>query len=84
MEYIFTTSICSYALFLFSRNFLNIPVSLIAACIFIPFIQIAEPPVQKLALAFTIFSLLSSKFTININTILLKKIFGLFTIFDTG
>jgi len=58
IEYIFTTSICSYALFLFSRKFLNIPTSLIACCICIPFIQIAEPPVQKLALAFTIFSLL--------------------------
>ena len=58
IEYIFTTSICSYALFLFSRKFLNIPASIIAACVFIPFIQIADPPVQKLALAFTIFSLL--------------------------
>lgn len=34
-----------------------------------------------MGLIFTIFSLLSSKFTLAINSILLKKIFGLFTIF---
>ena len=34
-----------------------------------------------MGLIFTIFSYLSSKFTLNINNILLKKIFGLFTIF---
>ena len=58
IEYIFTTSLCSYALFIFSRKFLSLPVSLIAACVCIPFMQIAEPPVQKLALAFSLFSLL--------------------------
>lgn len=58
IEYVFTTSICSFALFLFSRVFLNFPASIIAACICIPFMQISEPPVQKLALAFTLFSLL--------------------------
>jgi hypothetical protein len=34
-----------------------------------------------MGLIFTFFSLLTSKFTLNINTIILKKIFGLFTIF---
>ena len=34
-----------------------------------------------MGLIFTIFSYLSSKFTLNINNILLRKIFGLFTIF---
>ena len=34
-----------------------------------------------MGLIFTIFSLLSSKFTLNINTNILRKIFGLFTIF---
>tara|TARA_B100000424_G_C22928596_1_gene493976 strand:- start:1350 stop:1721 length:372 start_codon:yes stop_codon:yes gene_type:complete len=34
-----------------------------------------------MGLIFTIFSYLSSKFTLNINSILLRKIFGLFTIF---
>ena len=34
-----------------------------------------------MGLIFTIFSLFSSKFTLNINTLILRKIFGLFTIF---
>ena len=34
-----------------------------------------------MGLIFTIFSLLSSKFTLNIDTNILRKIFGLFTIF---
>tara|TARA_B100000963_G_scaffold340745_1_gene339710 strand:+ start:154 stop:525 length:372 start_codon:yes stop_codon:yes gene_type:complete len=34
-----------------------------------------------MGLIFTIFSFLSSKFTLNINTLILRKIFGLFTIF---
>ena len=58
VEYLFTTSFCSYALFLFSRKFLNTAVSLIAACICIPFLQISEPPVQKLALALSLFALI--------------------------
>ena len=58
LEYLFTTSICISAIYLFSKKFLNTFSALFAACLCIPFIQIAEPPVQKLALACSIFALL--------------------------
>ena len=58
IEYIFTSGIVLFALICLFRLFLNKWLSLIAALIWLPYMQFAEPPVQKLALAFSIFSLL--------------------------
>lgn len=50
-EYIVTTSITVLALVVFFRPYLGIWLALLAACFWIPSLQMGEPPVQKLALA---------------------------------
>lgn len=57
-EYLVTTSITVIALVAFSRPYLGILLALLAACIWIPYLQSAEPPVQKLALACSLVAVL--------------------------
>lgn len=51
VEYVVTTVICVLALYLFFSKFISRNLALLAACLWIPLLQAAEPPVQKLALA---------------------------------
>ena len=51
IEYIVTTCIVVFILVLFLRSYLGLGLSLLASCIWVPYLQMAEPPVQKLALA---------------------------------
>lgn len=50
-EYVVTTSLAVLALIFFSRLYLGDFLSIFAAILWLPFMQSAEPPVQKLALA---------------------------------
>lgn len=52
VEYIVTTFITSLALFTLFRPILGSPLAISAAVLWIPYIQEAEPPVQKVALTF--------------------------------
>ena len=58
VEYIFTTGVVVIALFILFRSFVTTYSALIASCIWIPYLQFAEPPVQKLALACSILAVL--------------------------
>jgi hypothetical protein len=57
-EYIVTTTITVSVLIYFVRRYLGIWLGLLAACLWLPFIQVAEPPVQKLALALSLIAIL--------------------------
>ena len=57
-EYLVTTSITVIALVAFFRSYLGIWLALLAACIWIPYLQMNEPPVQKLALASSLVAVL--------------------------
>lgn len=57
-EYLVTTSITVMALVAFFRPYLGIWLALLAACFWIPYLQTAEPPVQKLALASSLIGVL--------------------------
>ncbi|MCX6122146.1 MAG: hypothetical protein NTX44_11090 [Ignavibacteriales bacterium] len=58
VEYLVTTSICVIVLIVFFRPYLGFWLALLAACIWIPYLQTAEPPVQKLALACSLIAVL--------------------------
>lgn len=58
LEYVVTTFIGSVSLYIFARNFLNKIPALVAALVWIPYMQVSEPPTQKLTLALSIFALL--------------------------
>lgn len=57
-EYIITTTIAVVILATFYRCYANFWIAIIAAIIWIPFLQEAEPPVQKLALACSLIAVL--------------------------
>lgn len=57
-EYLVTTSITALALVVFFRPYLGIWLALLAACLWIPYLQMSEPPVQKLALASSLVAVL--------------------------
>jgi hypothetical protein len=52
LEYLVTTSMVVAAVIAFIRSYLGIWLALFGTCLWLPFFQMAEPPVQKLALAF--------------------------------
>lgn len=58
VEYLVTTSITVIAIIAFFRPYIGIWLALLAACIWIPYLQTAEPPVQKLALACSLVAVL--------------------------
>lgn len=57
-EYLVTTSITVGALVAFFRRYLGVWLALIAACLWILYLQMAEPPIQKLALASSLVAVL--------------------------
>lgn len=50
-EYMVTSFIAAGTLFLFSRSFFSTPLALLTSVLWIPYMQVSEPPTQKLALA---------------------------------
>lgn len=57
-EYLVTTGITVTSLIFFFRPLLGIGMATFAAILWIPFLQIAEPPTQKLALALSLFAVI--------------------------
>ncbi len=57
-EYFVTTGIAVAALILFFRPLLGLGMATFAGILWIPFLQIAEPPPQKLALALSLFAVM--------------------------
>lgn len=57
-EYLVTTIITVIALIVFFRPYLGVWLALLAACLWIPYLQMNEPPVQKLALASSLVAIL--------------------------
>ena len=53
-EYLVTTTITVIVIVVFSQRYLSTWIALLAALIWLPYLQTAEPPVQKLALAFSL------------------------------
>jgi hypothetical protein len=58
VEYLVTTSITVIVLVVFFRPYLGIWLALLAACLWIPYLQQSEPPVQKLALVCSLVAIL--------------------------
>lgn len=58
LEYVVTTFIGSASIYIFALNFFNKIPALIAALAWIPYMQVSEPPTQKLTLALSTFALL--------------------------
>ncbi len=58
IEYLVTTSITVIALGAFLRRYLSVWLALLAACLWIPYLQMSEAPVQKLALASSLVAVL--------------------------
>ena len=58
LEYLVTTSIVLIAIILFSKRYIGIHWAILFCFLWLPFIQISEPPVQKLALACSLFAII--------------------------
>ena len=58
VEYFVITTFTVGILFLFFRTYIGIWLALFAACIWLPYLQTSEPPVQKLALAFSLIAVM--------------------------
>ena len=61
VEYLITTCITVFALVAFFKSYLGVQFALFASCLWIPYLQAAEPPVQKLALAASLVAVLIRK-----------------------
>ncbi|MEI6152937.1 MAG: hypothetical protein WCQ90_02505 [Deltaproteobacteria bacterium] len=57
-EYLVTTSITVTALVVFFRSYFGVWLALLAACLWIPYLQMSQAPVQKLALACSLIAVL--------------------------
>jgi hypothetical protein len=57
VEYIVTTTITLFAILLFIHKYIGIKAALFASLLWVFYLQVAEPPVQKLALACSLFSM---------------------------
>ena len=72
LEYIITTSIVSCALYFLFQRYMGLWLAIFACCIWIPYLQAAEPSVQKLALAFSIFAIILRSTNKNRDTVFLS------------
>lgn len=59
IEYVVTTTIAVVALALFFKKYIGLGWATFAAILWIPFLQVSEPPVQKLALACSLFAVIA-------------------------
>jgi len=71
-EYVVTSFMTAAAFIFFFRRYIGLFGSVLAFLLWLPFLQFAEPPVQKLALAFSFFALMSrgdgtSKFRLSLS-----------------
>jgi hypothetical protein len=82
IEYVISTGITLTALIILFRYYLGTLLAIFAACLWLPYLQAAEPPVQKMALACSIVAvllrrnrLIESRFILSYTFLLLAYLF---------
>ena len=75
IEYVTSTGIALTALIILFRSYLGTLLAIFASCLWLPYLQAAEPPVQKMALACSIVAVLLRSNSLNESRVILSYTF---------